>query len=139
MEKKILISSDGIIVEGILRDSPCSNAIWNSLPVEGSVNLWGKEIYFAIPLALEEDSTAQDVVELGAIAYWPPGRGLCLFFGQTPVSQEGECRAASPVNLIGYISTNLSRLNKIRSGSAITVIQKSQFEAGSTDRAKKGG
>ena len=125
MEKKILISSDGIIVEGILRDSPCANAIWNSLPLEGSVNLWGKEIYFAIPLALEEDSTAQDVVELGAIAYWPPGRALCLFFGQTPVSHEDECRAASPVNLIGHITTDLSKLTKIRSGSAVTVIQKS--------------
>ena len=125
MEKKLLISSDGIIVEGILYDSPCSNAIWNSLPLEGSVNLWGKEIYFAIPLVLEEDSTAQDVVELGAIAYWAPGRALCLFFGQTPVSHEDECRAASPVNLIGHITTDLSKLTKIRSGSAVTVIQKS--------------
>ena len=125
MEKKILISSDEIIVEGILYDSPCSNAIWNSLPLDGSVNLWGKEIYFAIPLVLEEDSTAQDVVELGAIAYWPPGRALCLFFGQTPVSHEDECRAASPVNLIGYITTDLSKLTKICSGSAVTVIQKS--------------
>ena len=123
MEKKILISADGITAEGILHESPCSNAIWDSLPLDGSVNLWGKEIYFGIPLALEEDSTAQDVVELGAIAYWPPGRAFCLFFGQTPVSHEDECRAASPVNLMGYITTDLSELNKISSGATITVMQ----------------
>ena len=124
MKKKILISSDGLIIEGTLYNSPCSSTIWNSLPLEGSVNLWGKEIYFATSLALEEESTAQDVVELGAIAYWPPGQALCLFFGQTPVSQGSECRAASPVNLIGHIDGDLLGLNEISSGSVITVVQK---------------
>jgi len=125
MKNKILISSDGITIEGTLYDSPGSTAVWNSLPLEGLVNLWGKEIYFATSLVLEEDPASQDIVDLGAIAYWPPGQALCLFFGQTPMSQGNECRAASPVTIIGHMDEDFSNLNQISSGSVITVVPQS--------------
>jgi len=121
MEKKILISVMDFTIEGVLYDSHSSNEVWESLPFSGSVNLWGNEIYFPIDLVLGEDMTAQDVVALGTIGYWPPGKAICLFFGTTPISQGNECRAASPVNIIGELQGALSILTKVTSGASITV------------------
>ena len=121
MEKKILISVMDFTIEGALYDSRSSNEVWESLPFSSSVNLWGNEIYFPIDLVLGEDMTAQDVVALGTIGYWPPGKAICLFFGTTPISQGNECRAASPVNIIGELQGDLSILTKVTSGASITV------------------
>ena len=121
MEKKILISVMDFTIEGVLYDSHSSNEVWESLPFSGSVNLWGNEIYFPIDLVLGEDMAAQDVVALGTIGYWPPGKAICLFFGTTPISQGNECRAASPVNIIGELQGDLSILTKVTSGASITV------------------
>ena len=123
MGKKILISVMDFTIEGVLYNSFSSNKIWGSLPFGGSVHLWGNEIYFPIDLVLKEDSTAQDVVTLGTIGYWPPGKAVCLFFGTTPMSQGNECRAASPVNIIGELQEDLSILTKVVSGASITVIK----------------
>jgi hypothetical protein len=48
--------------------------------------LWGEEIYFPISLSSEGDPDAREEVEVGTVAYWPPGDALCLFFGPTPAS-----------------------------------------------------
>ena len=42
-------------------------------------------------------------VDVGDLAYWPPGRAFCIFFGPTPVSRGTACRPASPVNVVGKI------------------------------------
>ena len=49
--------------------------IWEALPIESRVNLWGKEIYFQIPV----DKSVEDgksVIEAGTLEYWPPGNAL---------------------------------------------------------------
>ena len=58
---------------------------------------------------------------MGAVGYWPPGNALCLFFGPTPMSAPGEIRPASAVNVLGTIDGDPEVLNKVRSGSSITV------------------
>ena len=61
----------------------------------------GDEIYFSIPVDAELENE-QDVVELGALAYWPPGKAfLHLFLVPTPMSQGDEIRPASAVNVVG--------------------------------------
>ena len=60
-------------------------AIWDALPFTIPANTWGDEIYFTIPVGLDEDD-AQPTVALGDLGYWPPGRAFCIFFGPTPMS-----------------------------------------------------
>jgi hypothetical protein len=79
-----------------------ADAIWKALPIEGTANRWGDEIYFSIPVSLTEEN-ARAEVEVGSIAFWPPGKALCIFFGPTPVSKNNEPRAYSPVNVFAKI------------------------------------
>ena len=37
------------------------------------------------------------------VVYWPEGNALCLFYGPTPISRDGQILAYSPVNLVGRI------------------------------------
>jgi len=55
--------------------------------------LWGDEVYFSIPVEAGEEDPQEDVPS-GSVAYWPPGKALCLFFGQQPYS---------PVNIVGRL------------------------------------
>lgn len=78
------------------------DTIATALPVEGEATRWGEELYFQIPVDVPAEN-ARSEVPVGAVAYWPQGNALCLFWGPTPASQNGEPRAASPVNLVARI------------------------------------
>jgi hypothetical protein len=84
-------------------DTATSQEIRAALPLDASGNYWGGELYFEVPVAAERESGARDVVEPGTVAYWPAGSCLCIFWGPTPASHDGECRAASDVNLVGRV------------------------------------
>ena len=58
--------------EAGLNETRTAAAIWKALPIEVEANLWGYEIYFAIPvkMALEKEQEVVQIVDLG---YWPPG------------------------------------------------------------------
>ena len=62
-----------------------------------------------------------EVVELGDLAYWPPGHAFCIFFGPTPASRGDECRAASPVNVVGKIQGDPGVFKTVRSGTRVTI------------------
>ena len=96
-----------------------AEAIWKALPIKGSANRWGDEIYFTIPVALKEEN-ARAKVENGAIAYWPPGKALCIFFGRTPASKNNEPQAASPVNVFAKV-TEEAIFRQVKSGANITI------------------
>ena len=49
-------------------------------------------------------------MEVGEIAYWRPGKALCIFFGRTPVSNDERPKAASPVMPIGRVIAGLNSL-----------------------------
>ena len=72
---------------------------------------------------MEEDRSFQEIVDLGDIGFWPPGNAICLFFGPTPISSEGEIRPASSVNIVGKIIGNLEELKLIKSASKISVVK----------------
>ena len=97
-----------------------AKAIIEALPIKGHCNRWGDEIYFSISTRVEAEN-ARQVVEKGALAYWPPGQALCIFFGPTPASSGDEPRAASPVNVFGKIIGDPSVFRRVRSGEEVTI------------------
>lgn len=126
MDRFIKLHIGNLVVHGELNESHTATLIWEALPIDGTVNLWGDEIYFSIPVHAELDNTAHDVVEKGDLGYWPRGQAFCIFFGPTPVSRGDEIRPASAVNLIGKIKGDLRSLREVREG--ITVYLKKKQE-----------
>jgi hypothetical protein len=120
-DRQIQISAGSITVTAALNDSSTADALWDTLPINGHVETWGDEIYFSIPVKAQEAKNAQETVDDGTVAYWPPGNALCLFWGPTPLSRGDEIRPASPVNVLGQINGNPSVLAEVASGSKITV------------------
>jgi hypothetical protein len=112
MERRIRIHIGQETFQAELNDSRTAQAIWEALPFESRGSLWGKEIYFTIPVKMEEDA-AVEVVDPGTLAYWPVGSAFCIFWGPTPVSRAAECRAYSPVNVFGRITDELEALDRI--------------------------
>jgi hypothetical protein len=100
---RIALRIGSLSMEAELNDTPTAQKIAAALPLRASFNTWGDEIYFAIPVDADLDDSAQDVVAVGDLGYWPPGKAWCIFFGQTPVSQPGKIMPASAVNVIGKV------------------------------------
>jgi hypothetical protein len=97
-----------------------AGSIVDALPIEASGNRWGEEIYFSIPVNQGEERSSE-VVGLGDLGYWPPGRAFCIFFGRTPASRGDEIRPASPVNVFGNVLGDASRFRSFSSGSRIRI------------------
>jgi hypothetical protein len=119
--RKIKITAGDVTAIGLLNDTATADAIWDALPISASGNTWGDEIYFGIPVQVEQADDADDVVEIGALAYWPPGNAFCIFFGRTPASRGDECRAASAVNLLGKIEGDPGIFKRVSGGTTVTL------------------
>lgn len=111
MDIRICIGT--LTMEAELHDTPTGQKIARALPIHTSFHTWGDEIYFSIPIASELDDNAREVVELGDLGYWPPGKAFCIFFGQTPMSQPGEIRPASAVNIVGKVKGDASQFKQV--------------------------
>ena len=120
-DRQIKISTGNLTLTATLNELETANQLWESLPITGRVQIWGDEIYFSIPVNVEEELDSQETVQAGAVAYWPPGSALCLFWGPTPVSAPGEIRPASAVNVVGIIDNDPTLLAQIPAGSEIVV------------------
>ena len=120
-ERKITVTAGSVLVTATLNASSTAEALWNALPLEASANTWGDEIYFRVAVQVDEEDGASDVVDMGALAYWPPGQALCLFFGPTPASRGDEIRAASAVNVIGSVEGDATVLKHVESGARVVV------------------
>jgi len=122
MARSITITVGDIEMSGELLDTPTADAIWEALPIARTVNTWGHEYYFDIGVQADPEPDASDVVEVGDLAYWPPGLAFCVFFGRTPASQGNEVRAASPVNVVGRLNDPpVDALRRVRTGTAIRI------------------
>ena len=120
MDRLIRITAGAVSAEARLNDSKTAGAIWDALPIEAKGQTWGDEIYFDIGLSAPAEK-AREVVDVGDLAYWPPGQAFCIFFGPTPASRGDECRAASAVNVVGKIVGDARVFTKVRSGSRVTI------------------
>jgi len=101
-------------------ESQVARALWEAAPFRSRVQLWGDEIYFTTPVTAPEEATVETVQE-GMVAYWPPGRALCLFYGPTPISGPGEIRPASPVVPVGRCEVDPQELRKVPEGAQVLV------------------
>lgn len=119
--RKIKITAGDIIATATINDSATADAIWEALPIEANGNTWGDEIYFGIPVTIEEADDARDVVDMGALAYWPTGSAFCIFFGLTPASRDQEIRAASAVNIFGSIKGDATIFKNVPNGALIRI------------------
>ena len=120
MQRSIRITAGSVSAEARLNDSKTAGVIWDALPIEAKGQTWGDEIYFDIGLTAPAEQ-AREVVDVGDLAYWPPGQAFCIFFGKTPASRGDECRAASPVNVVGKIVGDARVFTKVRSGARVTI------------------
>jgi uncharacterized protein len=120
----ITISVNDILLEAELGTSATAVKILEALPFESIVNTWGDEIYFTIPVAVQQEPDARAEVEIGELAYWPMGKAFCIFFGPTPVSRDDKPRAYSPVNVFGRVLGDATALKGITNGARIRVNRK---------------
>ncbi|MBT5201565.1 MAG: hypothetical protein HOK63_05590 [Thaumarchaeota archaeon] len=101
---KVKIQSHEILLE--LNDSDSPKTVKNfveKLPFLVELNVWGDEIYTSESPITQPEENAKSIVSLNDVAYWPTGKAICLFFGQTPIGNPGEITPASPVNVLGKI------------------------------------
>ena len=119
--EKIIISAADVSITAELLDTPTAQQIMQSLPIEASVNTWGDEIYFDVPLNLELEPGARADVEVGELGYWPSGPAFCIFFGPTPMSAGEKPRAASSVNIFGNVIGDSTILKSVPRGTMISV------------------
>lgn len=104
-----------------LEDTATARKLLAALPVESSANIWGEEVYFRIPVKVNLEPDARDVVDPGTVCFWVQGSSLALPFGPTPVSQGSECRLVARVNVLGAIEGDARRLKTVRDGDAVKV------------------
>lgn len=110
-------------------ETPTSKALMGVLPFTATARTWGEEVYFETPVSPAPEPDARQVVEPGTVAFWTDGDALALPYGPTPISRDGECRLASPCNVLGRIDGDPRRLASVRDGDPV------RMEHVATDRA----
>jgi len=121
MAENVVIKAGDEVVEAELNDGPTARAIFDALAIRGIAQRWGGEIYFSVPVSCELEDDSRDVLDAGELAYWPPGRAFCIFFGPTPASQRNEIRAASAVNIVGRLTGDFSSLWDVPDGVPVSI------------------
>ena len=122
MARRIQISVEDTVVEATLLEGETAHRLWEALStagITGADSTWGDEIYFAIPLEAPAEPGAREEMAVGEIAYWPPGKAFCIFFGPTPASQGDAPRAASAVNPLGRIEGDPHIFKSVPDGAEI--------------------
>ncbi|MFH0848085.1 MAG: cyclophilin-like fold protein [archaeon] len=87
-------------------------ALVRAMPLHGRAAVWKEEVYFETSVKMGAEK-ANSPVEKGAIAYWPMGNALCVFFGTT--------QPYSAVNIVGRVVENLDLFSQIKPGSRLSV------------------
>jgi hypothetical protein len=118
---RIRITAGAVSGEAEMNASGTAKKILDALPIEGRANRWGEEIYFSIPVSCGQEADARERMQVGELAYWPPGKAFCIFFGPTPASDGEEPVAASEVNVIGRIIGDAKAFGAVKSGEKVVI------------------
>ncbi len=108
---RIRVTLGEVVVTAVLNESNTARRLWEALAIDSRAQRWGDEVYFETPLEVGEEEPQADVPS-GTVAYWPPGKALCLFFGQKPYS---------PVNVVGEVEGDPGVLSAVDDGEAVRV------------------
>ena len=119
MKIKIISGNTHAVAE--LKNTDTAKAVYKALPIDGSANRWGNEIYFPIPVNIEAEPDAKEIVSEGDVAYWPEGSCFCIFWGRTPASKGNEIRAASKVNIFGRVIGDAKAFSKVKNGDLVII------------------
>jgi len=122
MKIKIILGKNEILAQ--LNDSETAKKIYDALPIVANANTWGEEIYFEIPVKMQEEQAySRQNMKIGELAYWPQGNAFCIFFGRTPVSINSEPRAISNVNVTGALLSkkDAETFKSVKDGDKIRV------------------
>ena len=120
MANSIKITVGEIELDAELNDSETASRILAELPIRSGFNTWGDEIYFQIPITADPEDP-RETVESGDLAYWPPGKAFCIFYGPTPASEGDEIRPASPVNPVGRVLSGVEALKTASRADGIKI------------------
>jgi len=94
------------------RNPKIRESLFRALPMEGIANLWGDEVYFDVPLQMENENPSPSA-NAGDICYWSPGPAFCIFFGKT--------QPYSSVNHIGKVTKGLGIFKSVAAGDRIVL------------------
>ena len=119
MSQSITITIQNQTFTAGLNDCPAARQLLEALPLKLRMSRWGEEYYGDCGLAIGLEDDAREIVEVGELAYWPPGSALCFFFGPTPASTDARPRAASAVQPLGRFTGSVEALKTF--GSSIEV------------------
>ena len=117
--RRIRIAIGSVEIRAGLLDTPTADAVWAALPFASEARVWGEEVYFAAPVAVDREAGARDVVEAGEIAFWVEGDSIAIGYGRTPVSRGDEIRLAAPVNIWARAETDVRDLAAVKPGDRI--------------------
>lgn len=85
--------------------------IYCKAPFESNAEKWRQEIYFKIPVKIKSENQSAKV-EKGDVAYFPPMKVLCIFYGTS--------QPVAPVTIIGKIK-NPEKFIEVKEGDLIRV------------------
>lgn len=120
--QQIVITVGEMVIHATPLATETAQALCDAMPCSAPIQTWGKEIFFQLPLDIQPESTARDVVEAGELAYWPDGGCVAIGFGPTPASRGGEIRLVAPVNIWGTADPAAVRqLKQASDGDTVTM------------------
>ena len=117
---KIVARSGAHEINIFLNDSRTAQQIYNSLPLDSKISVWGEEIYFRIPARIPPENPTVNI-RIKDVCYWPQGACVCIFFGPTPMSPAQDPVPASAVTLIGRAECSVDELRDFREGDKIVL------------------
>lgn len=94
------------------RNPGIREALFQALPLEGIASLWGEEVYFDVPLQMQNENPSP-TASAGDVCYWSPGPAFCIFFGKT--------QPYSSVNHMGKISEGMEIFRRVEAGDRIVL------------------
>lgn len=118
---QIQIQISDITLIATLRDTPTAEAVLNALPIESQAQIWGEEVYFSVPVSVELEPAARDVVQAGELAFWIEGSCIAIGFGPTPISEGDEIRLAARTNIWADTTDDVRQLKTVQAGDPIHI------------------
>lgn len=119
--RKLRLTVGKVVIEAEMFDTPTANALYAAAPFETRAAHWGEEVYFTVPLGVEREGDARDVVQPGELAFRVEGEAVVIGYGPTPNSEGEEIRLAMPANVWGRTNDDVRQLRKVEAGDLIKV------------------